>query len=287
MPTPLITPTAADRQMSAFSTAVAPPIQASAWNLPDAAVRRRIVDSYQRRGYAIVYVPGVTPSAGHLSDLAAALRLGEVFTPPMYTESSHTAASGVSRLTAASGGDHPFQDRAAQNVHCDGTLQSLGQVRTTLMLCVRAAADGGASYLVNLVDAYAELRRVDPEAAEQLAHEAVLVRTSTFCSGKSTSGAAFARERDGSWTTRYSRTATDTYHPSPDGAATLARALEFLDAAARAGSAFRTDFTLKPGHALILANDRLGHGRTAFCDDPSAPRLLLRALFTLRPRPLA
>ncbi|MFJ4774048.1 TauD/TfdA family dioxygenase [Streptomyces uncialis] len=283
MPTPLITPAPIDtRQMPAFSTIPATSIEAGAWSLPDATVRRRVADGYRRRGYAIVSVPGAAPSAEDLNGLSAALRLGEVFTPPMYSASSHTAG-GVSRLTAASGGDHPFQDRAGQNVHCDGTLQPLGQVRTTLMLCVRAAAAGGASYLVDLVDAYAELRRVDPEAAEQLAHDTALVRTSTFSSGHSTAGPAFARDTSGSWTTRYSRTATDAYHPTPGGEAAMERALAFLDAAARPGSAFRTDFTLKAGQALILANDRLGHGRTAFRDDPSAPRLLLRALFTLRP----
>ncbi|MGW1234698.1 TauD/TfdA family dioxygenase [Streptomyces californicus] len=284
MPTPLITPAASGaRQMSSFSTTPADPIEATAWSLPDVAVRRRIADSYRSRGYAIVHVPGTPPSAEHLGEVAAALHLGEVFTPPLYTTSSHTAASGVSRLTAASGGDHPFQDRAGQHVHCDATLQDLGQIPTTLMLCVSAAASGGVSFLVNLVDAYDELRRVDPEAAEQLAHDSALVRTSTFVSGRSVSGPAFAREADGSWITRYSRTATDTYHATPGGEAAMARALAFLDAAAEPGSAFRTDFTLQPGQALILANDRLGHGRTAFRDNPTTPRLLLRALHTLRP----
>ncbi|MEU4176375.1 TauD/TfdA family dioxygenase [Streptomyces sp. NPDC026589] len=284
MPTPLITPAASGtRQMPGFTTVPAGPIEATAWSLPDVAVRRRIADSYRSRGYAIVHVPNAAPSAEHLGEVATALHLGEVFTPPLYTTSSHTAASGVSRLTAASGGDHPFQDRAGQQVHCDATLQDLGQIPTTLMLCVSAAASGGVSFLVNLVDAYAELRRVDPEAAEQLAHDSALVRTSTFASGRSTSGPAFARDADGSWITRYSRTATDTYHATSGGEAAMERALAFLDAAAQPGSAFRTDFTLKPGQALILANDRLGHGRTAFRDNPTTPRLLLRALHTLRP----
>ncbi|MFB7781422.1 TauD/TfdA family dioxygenase [Streptomyces vinaceus] len=284
MPTPLITRTATEaRQMPAFSTTPAPPIEATAWNLPDTTVRQLVADSYQRRGYAIVHVPGVAPDAEDLRKLSAALHLGQAFTPPLYAESSHTTASGVSQLTAASGGDHPFQDRAGQNIHCDGTLQPLGQIRTTIMLCVSAAAHGGVSYLVNLVDAYADLRRVDPEAAEQLAHATALRRTSTFASGHSTAGPAFARETVSSWTTRYSRTATDSYHPTAGGEAAMERALAFLDAAAQAGSAFRTEFTLRAGQALVLANDRLGHGRTAFRDDPSAPRLLLRALFTLRP----
>ncbi|GAA2254431.1 hypothetical protein GCM10010232_49390 [Streptomyces amakusaensis] len=284
MPTPLITSATADRQMPAFTTPAAP-VEAGSWSLPDATVRRRVTDGYRRRGYAIVHVPGVVPSAGNLGELSAALHLGEAFTPPLYTASSHTTGRGVSRLTAAPGGNHPFQDRAGQNVHCDGTLQTLGQIPTTLMLCVTAAAEGGVSYLVNLIGAYAELRRVDPRAADQLAHPGALVRTSTFTTGSSTAGPAFARTADGSWTTRYSRTATDAYHPTTGGDAAMERALTFLDAAARPGSAFRTDFTLRPGQALIIANDRLGHGRTPFRDDLSAPRLLLRALFTLRPLP--
>lgn len=283
MPIPLIAPAASDtRQLPAFSRIPAPPVQATAWDLPDENERRRITDSYQHRGYAVVHVPETAPSAQRLRELFTALHLGEVFAPPLYTASSHTSA-GVSQLTAAAGGDHPFQDRAGQNVHCDGTLQNLGQIPTTLMVCVTAAAEGGSSYLVNLVDAYAELRRVDSEAADELAHDSALVRTSTFAPGHSTVGPAFARTADGSWTTRYSRTATDTYHATSGGAAAMGRALKFLDTAARLGSAFRTDFTLGSGQALILANDRLGHGRTAFRDDPNAPRLLLRALSTRRP----
>lgn len=283
MPTPLITPAAtSSRHLPGFSTVPALPIEASDWTLPDHQGRRRIADCYQRCGYAIVHVPGITPTDQHLTQLATALHLGEMFTPPLYTASSHTAA-GISQLTAATGGDHPFQDRAGQNVHCDGTLQHLGQIPTTLMLCVTPALEGGTSYLVNLIDAYAELRRADPEAADQLAHATALVRTSTFTAGTSTSGPAFARDADGSWLTRYSRTDTDTYHPTPGGADALKRGLAYLEAAARPGSAFRTDFTLRAGQALVLANDRLGHGRTAFRDNLSAPRLLLRALFTRRP----
>ncbi|WP_197372286.1 TauD/TfdA family dioxygenase, partial [Streptomyces clavuligerus] len=156
-----------------------------------------------------------------------------------------------------------------------------------VMLCAAAAAEGGHSFLVDLPAAFAVLRERDPEAAAQLVHPGALVRTSTLVQGRSRSGPAFAPDGDGGWVTRFSRTATDTYHPLSGGGAALGRALEFLDEAAAEGSRFRAGFTLAAGQALVLANDRLGHGRTAYRDDPDVPRLLLRGLFTRRPAPVA
>ena len=284
MPTPLInTPASATAQLPQFTTQPAQPVTASSWSLPDCHTRHLITQSYTQRGYALIEVPTSAPISADLVALADALHLGEAFTPPLYAGSVHTSG-GVSRLTAAHGATHPFQDRAGQNVHCDGTLQRLGQIPTTVMMCAAGAAEGGGSYLVNLVDAYAELRRLAPDAAAQLAHSTVLTRTSTFVERQSVTGPAFAEHVPGAWITRYSRTATDAYRSLPGNEEDLERALAFLDAAARPGSAFRTDFTLRRGQSLVLANDRLGHGRTSYRDDPAAPRLLLRGLFTLRPR---
>ncbi|MDQ1031462.1 hypothetical protein QF035_009044 [Streptomyces umbrinus] len=283
MPTPLIdTPAAATTCLPDFSTVPAPPVETSNWSLPDTGVRRRVAAEYCKRGYAIVHVPGSIPSHDDLAALADALGLGQPFTPPLYAGSSHTLG-GVSRLTAVRDAAHPFQDTAGQNVHCDGTLQQLGEIPTTVMMCAAEAAAGGLSYLVDLVDAYAELRRLDPEAAAQLAHAEALVRTSTFIDDQFVAAPAFAEEQPGMWITRYSRTATDTYRSSPGQQAALDRALAIMDAAAMPSSSYRVSFTLRSGQALVLANDRLGHGRTAYRDDPARPRLLLRGLFTRRP----
>ncbi|MEV7885142.1 TauD/TfdA family dioxygenase [Streptomyces sp. NPDC002817] len=283
MPTPLIdTPVAATTELPDFSTVPHAPVEAGSWSIPNAGIRRRIAAEYRQRGYAIVHVPGSTPSHDDLAALADALGLGQPFTPLLYADSAHTLG-GVSRLTAVPDAAHPFQDTAGQNVHCDGTLQLLGEIPTTVMMCAAEAADGGLSYLVNLVDAYAELRRLDAEAAAQLAHAESLVRTSTFVDGQFVAAPAFAEEQSGRWITRYSRTATDTYRSLPGQQAALDRALAIMDAAAMPGSSYRVSFTLRAGQALVLANDRLGHGRTAYRDDPARPRLLLRGLFTLRP----
>ncbi|WP_019061465.1 TauD/TfdA family dioxygenase [Streptomyces prunicolor] len=283
MPTPLIdTPVSATTELPDFSTGPAAVVETSSWSLPDTGVRRRVAAEYRRRGYVIVDVPGSTPTHDDLAALSGALGLGRPFTPPLYAGSAHTVG-GVSRLTAVPDAAHPFQGAAGQNVHCDGTLQQLGEIPTTVMMCAAEAADGGLSYLVDLVDAYAELRRLDPEAAAQLAHPEALVRTSTLVDGQSVTAPAFAEEHPGTWITRFSRTATDAYRHLPGQRDALDRALAMMDAAAMPGSSYRVCFTLHAGQALVLANDRLGHGRTAYRDDPACPRLLLRGLFTRRP----
>jgi hypothetical protein len=282
VPTSLPRITASSGQLARFSGRPLPPITVSAWSLPSAGERLTVTAQYAQAGYAVVQVPGSRATADDLTALADALDLGEPFTPPLYTASSHTS-QGVSQLSAAAGGSHPFQGRTGQHVHCDGTLQHLGQIPTTVMMCVAPALEGGASFLVNLVDAFNELHRLGPEAAAQLTHAHALTRTSTFVDHQHVTGPAFAEERPGEWITRYSRTATDTYEALPGAAAALRRALAFLDQVARPGSAYRCEFTLSAGQALVLANDRLGHGRTAYRDGPATPRLLLRGLFTRRP----
>ncbi|MFC1435365.1 TauD/TfdA family dioxygenase [Streptacidiphilus sp. N1-3] len=284
MPSPAST-TASPRlsRLPDFHTQPPAPIEAGDWSVPHPGHRLAIATAYRRAGYALVTVTGSTPTPSDVTALSQALSLGEPFTPPMYAASTHTVA-GVSSLMADAQALHPFQDRAGQRVHCDATLQQLGEVPTTVMVCVRGAVSGGATYMVNLVAAYAALLREDPQAAAQLAHSGALERRSTFQPDQATVGPAFSTDTDGLLTTRFSRTATDTYHPDTDaGAPDLARALAFMDAAAAAGSRYRTDLLLAPGQALVLANHRLGHGRTAYQDDQAGPRLILRSLFTRTP----
>ncbi|MFB8236282.1 TauD/TfdA family dioxygenase [Kitasatospora purpeofusca] len=270
-------------QLPGFTPAPARPVTATAWNLPDPAARRQVVDTYLAGGYAIVHIPGAAPTEADLTALADALNLAAAFTPPQYRGSAHTQGA-VSRLSATDDPAHPFQDRAGQNFHSDGTLQHLGQIATTVMMCVRGARTGGDTLLFNAVQAFADLQDADPDAAAQLTHDHALLRTSTLVENLSTAGPVFGHDPAGQWISRYSLTVTDSYHPTAPGRrAHLERALAHLADAAQPGSPYYCAFTLAAGQALVLANDRLSHGRTAFTDDADAPRLLLRGLYTARP----
>jgi hypothetical protein len=101
--------------------------------------------------------------------------------------------------------------------------------------------------------------------------------------GQFHAGPAFTLDR-GTLTTRYSLTVTDRYMPdAADEPATVQRALTVLARAAQPGSPHLLRFTLTARQGLVFANDTLAHGREACTEDPAAPRVMLRALFTSRP----
>jgi Taurine catabolism dioxygenase TauD, TfdA family len=202
-------------------------------------------------------------------------------------------AGGVSTLTATPNDPanpglppHPaFATRAGQRVHSDGTLQHIGEVKTSLLACRSPASYGGESILFNSTAAFAALATRDEPAAAALMGEAVLVRTANINDGDSMAGPAFALHGD-QLLSRYSVTATDTFQAAGVDPAALNRGLIFLLHHAHPGSPHYLELALSAGQGLLLANDRISHGRRPFRDG-TTPRVMLRALFTraLAPAP--
>jgi hypothetical protein len=269
----------------AFPAQPAAPVPAGDWErIPDGAVRE-VATRLAAHGYALLEGDTV-PGADAAAVLAAALGLGKAFTPPQYRSRAYVDGGGVTRITAdATTAGHPaFGQATGQDFHADGTLQRIGEIKTTLMLCARPAACGGISQLFNATGAFAALLNADPAAAAALTAPEVLVRTSNLpdSHGQAAVGPVFAIA-DGRVLSRYSVTGTDRYDPSAVASpAALDRALAFLRNAARTGTGYYAGLTLAAGQALLLANDTISHGRTSYTDSPDAPRLLYRALFTTR-----
>lgn len=269
----------------AFPSRPAPPVPAGNWNRIPARAARETAARLAAHGYALL--EGATvPGPDSAVRLAAALGLGPAFTPPQYRDRAYVDGGGVTEITAnARTAAHPaFGKAAGQNLHADGTLQRIGELKTTLMLCARPAASGGVSQLFNAAGAFAALLNSDPAAASALTAPEVLVRTSNLpdSRGQAAVGPAFAIA-DGRILSRYSVTGTDRYDPAAVACpAALERALAFLRDTARPRSGYYTEFTLAAGQGLLLANDTISHGRTSYADLPDAPRLLYRALFTAR-----
>ena len=269
----------------AFPDWPAAPVPAGDWeHIPDGSARE-VAARLAAHGYALLEGSAV-PGPGVAAILAGALGLGDAFTPPQYRSRAYVDGGGVTRITAdASTTPHPaFGQATGQDLHADGTLQRIGEIKTTLMLCARPASSGGDSLLFNAAGAFAALLNADPAAAAALTAPEVLIRTSNLpdSHGQAAVGPAFAIA-DGRVLSRYSVTGTDRYDPSAVASpAALDRALAFLAAAARPGTGYYTALTLAAGQALVLANDTISHGRTPYADSPAAPRLLYRVLFTTR-----
>ncbi|PZF99393.1 TauD/TfdA family dioxygenase [Micromonospora endophytica] len=267
------------------------PLRLPTWQSIPAATYDTLCARVDTAGFALVEADR-PPRQDDLRALADTLGLGEPFVPPLYRRPGtvQVGAAGVSRLTAAGthaqAPMHPATSAIGQNWHVDGTLQHLGEVRTTLLLCVRPAASGGQSLLFNAAAAFLDLADRDPGAAAALMTPGVLVRTATVNgSDDSTAGPGFA-VIDQRLMTRYSRTHTDRWLPASTDPDAVDRALTALDDLAKPGSPYRLEFTMTAGQGIVLANSRVCHGRAPYTDDPDQPRELLRALFTtdLTPR---
>jgi hypothetical protein len=64
----------------------------------------------------------------------------------------------------------------------------------------------------------------------------------------------------------------------------LERAYKFMIEAAREGNKHFKRFKLKSGQGIIMANDKIAHGRTKFSESDSNKRKIVRGLFTSRPK---
>ncbi|MEY8042323.1 TauD/TfdA family dioxygenase [Saccharopolyspora cebuensis] len=241
----------------------------------------QLVHSLEERGFAVVAMtqPGL-PDA-KLAALAAALRLGDPYVPALYRypETNDYSAS-YSDIRSDTKDRHPgFSTTAGQAWHVDGLLDDIGDIKTTILYCVRAAHRGGDTLLFNSLAAFAELREKDSDAAEALLSPKALTRSSTIPAiDVNATGPVFAVDEAGDLITRYTDNETCTWNFSVGPPGGLHRALDFLRATSD-DPRYRLAIRLAPGEALVFRNDRLSHGRQPYEDKPNAPRHLIRALY--------
>jgi Taurine catabolism dioxygenase TauD, TfdA family len=248
-----------------------------------------VADPYSAHGFAVVALRGTPAGEDTLLTLSAALGLGEPFVPPLYRLGGG-AAPTVSRISAASNAetadaDHPsFGRTVGQEFHCDGTLQDIGFVKATVLLCELPAPEGGKSLLFNASAAFARLIAADPAAAVALATPGTLVRQANINGSSEQNAGPVFTVQDGRLVARYCVTDTDRWEvPAGVVEADLRRGIEFLRRAALPGSPDHLELTLGPGEAIVFDNTRLSHGRSAYRDSPDRRRCLYRSLHLAHP----
>lgn len=254
----------------------------------DEAGCRDLISDYREFGFALFQVtesPG--DPASTLCTLASALGLSAPFVPPLYRSREDLyAGSGINLLTTTLSkeprGGHPaFQSRGAIELHTDGTLQALGEIPTAVLFCLLPASRGGDTILFDAVGAFADLHSREPNIAVALLDERALSRLATIGgSSEFRSGPVFAI-RGEELLARYCVTPRDRWAIYEVNR--LAEAKEAMAQMAKPGSPFYLTLRLEAGQGIILANDRISHGRTDFDDGDSGNRRMLRALFTSTP----
>lgn len=239
-------------------------------------------------GFAILHFPDTPKPEMALATVAGRLSLGEPIIPLLYQKKSTRQDFGGSYadITAKRNGGHPvFTSGEAQGWHTDGLLDEIGSIKTTLLYCVRPAAEGGHTTLLNSGRVFHELRSSDPEAANVLTDPSILGRRSTLPGVDAESrGPVFKLAKGGEYLTRYGDTAVECWYPRPEQVDPLRRALEYFKRSITNDPSVTLQVLLQSGDCLVFRNDLLSHSRDAFRDDPEQPRHLVRALHGNVPR---
>jgi len=156
------------------------------------------------------------------------------------------------------------------------------RIRAMLLHCVRDAASGGDTAVLDHELAYLMLREDDPALASALMQpDALAIPARVDEEGvarPAAVGPVFSIEPGtGDLHMRYTaRTRSVAWKDDPATAAAAARLLALLDG--DSGCVLRT--RLLPGMGLVCNN--VLHERSAFVDDPARPRLLYRARYVER-----
>jgi len=245
-----------------------------------------IIERYTHYGFAIIHIVSEVPSAETVISLGKLFDLGEPFIPPLYTKGGYKAPPIAKVSTQGCSVTHPtFQREVGVKFHCDGTLQEIGFVKTSVLLCEMPGAKGGDSILFNATAAYAELLKTDLNAAIAMATHGSLVRQANMngCSDKNV-GPVFS-VADGKLICAYSVTETDKFVATSDiNAADLSRGVKYMRKASQPGSPYYCQVRLEANQAIIFSNAKLSHGRTPYHNSVGSRRCLYRGLFLNYPK---
>lgn len=276
----------AESVVTSFASLPEAPVALDRGGEVTAAVRDEIVQRHARHGFAIAQFPSRSADPVLLLTVSQGLGLGPPFVPPLYSNGTY-AGGPINTIAAPSGRDssHPsFERSVGLDLHCDGTLQPIGYVATSLLLCHTRATEGGETVLFNAPAAFAELAADDQLAAVALATPGVLVRQANLNGSVEAAVGPVVAARDGRLVFCYSVSLTDRWE-EPEGIdpEALARGLAHMQRAATEPSPFLIEFALGDDQLLVLDNSSLSHGRRPYRDSGGRRRCVYRSLHLKRP----
>lgn len=278
---------AADNNYISFQDIPNTPIVINNISKPGNLIIKQITERYMQHGFAIVELTSAPATPEILVSLGDALDLGELFTPPLYKSGDYTAAH-ISTISTPLDTDlvHPtFESTAGLELHCDGTLQEIGYVKTSILLCQFPGAEGGETTLFNASGAFVELIKNDLAAAIALMNPGVLIRQANMNNCRDINAGPAFTVQNKQIVCAYSVTKTDKLVAAHGvNEADLLRGAKFLQQVATAGSIYFTQVRLNVNQAIILANTKVCHGRTPYRNGIGHHRCLYRGLYLAEPK---
>lgn len=252
----------------------------------DDHLRAIIQDRLEKYGFAVVRVGNPDPNRNDILDIASLLNLGKPFIPPYFKNfcDSIEVQHGINTISANQL-DSPhtaFGTGKEQALHVDGTLQRIGDIKTTIVLCNTPSNAGGLSTIFNSTAAFAKLLHQRQNWAAAMLDGRALERFASHDRENPYVGPVFSFV-DGGLVTRYSVDDVSSWENGFKNIKYLKNAYDFFKSLAYERSPFYKELLLERGEMLIMANSRISHGRTGYVDGGNSQRKMYRALFEKYP----
>jgi len=241
-------------------------------------------------GYALIRMDGVEVSPDVLSIVAGKLNLGNPFVPPYYNDfkgqvevSRGINVIGLSHDNKSRDGTtilrhNAFDTTNEQKLHVDGTVQKIGHIKTSIILCHTKAETGGLSTFFNSTAAFYDVLVSDPDAALAMMDERALSRAVDADKNNPYIGPVFSFQ-EGQLVSRFSLDGTSDWTKGFQALPSLKRAYDSVVEKIYSGSPYYKELQLEGGDAVIIANMRIAHGRTAYQSYAGRERKMYRALY--------
>jgi hypothetical protein len=264
------------------------PVEISPHGDERTCTHKLIAQQYKMLGFALIRNSEGAIPAERFPQFAERLGLGEIYVPAYFTllqGNKGINSSGVAVLSSIGDAEKvvhsSFQSNQSEGLHVDGTVAPIGEVRTSFLFCNSPAAQGGESLLFNAVGACFDLFKRDPALVGALFHPLAMKRGKPE-SGSTRVGPVFDIF-SGELVTRFSVNNTTDWQYGFERVPGLKRAFDAFSEYTRDGSPFMLKFRLSAGVGMVMANDKIAHGRLSFVDSADCVRSMARTLHSGRP----
>lgn len=239
-----------------------------------------LISKYEDCGFVIFELNNDYPDQRSLLKIASELNLGIPFVPNIYNSQKDIyQESGVNYISVKNGTHRAFQTNGEQQVHSDGTLEKIGSIKTTILLCQSPASTGGETRIFNSVGAFYSLFYKDgcSDLAYALLHPKALRRVAVNGKREEEIGPAFLIE-DKELISRFSIDNTSDWQYGFKKVRALDKAYDLIVEQIGNNSPYYLETKLEASQGIIIANHKISHGRNEY-EDMTKKRTMIRGLF--------
>lgn len=216
-----------------------------------------------------------------IRSLAKALVVGDPYLPRLYDNSASLDYS-ISSFNHIGGpsrnSNHPaFSSQTELDLHTDGTLNYLGEVRLSVLGCVTEAQHGGESILFRAGALAKQIMSEERDVLAPFLDQRAMRRHTTIGLDLKYSEGPILKQVGHEVFANYCTTPRDEWRY--DVVPGLVEARSAFEAARLDFPNFTFSFLLRSGQVLVMDNARVSHGRLGFTDSAVESRYLLRCLF--------